>query len=491
MQKETLRLIFGLKIHLLRQQRGLTLQQLAEKTGTVVSYLHDIEKGKKYPSSDKIMALAAALDSSYDALVALGGMKQLQPIIDLLESEFFKTYPLELFGLKPEKILELLSDDPSRVSAFVSAMLKIARSYHLRRESLYSVALRSYQDMHDNYFPQIETAASDFRTAHAAFFEDKRNDTAAPLEQALLQVFNIRVDRAALPKQAELRRIRSYFNPDERILHLNAGFSPAQERFLLAREIGFQALGLTVRPYETIIQQAEHFDKLLHNFHASYFASALLMPPDALAEDIRRCAGQLEWNPAEWLDLLERYQVTPEMLLQRFTNVLPGLFGLKDLFFLRLEGNETLNHFTMTKELHLSGQQSPYATESGQHYCRRWVSVEILRELRVRGKKQVLAMAQISAYHQTDNEYCVISMAKPTYHNAKAGVSVTLGLRLTDDLRRLFKFVGDPSLIRKTVGSTCETCAMPDCESRAAAPVELEREAELEQVIQALKRLDQ
>jgi predicted transcriptional regulator len=100
-------------------------------------------------------------------------------------------------------------------------------------------------------------------------------------------------------------------------------------------------------------------------------------------------------------------------------------------------------------------------------------------------------MAQISAYHQTDNEYCVISMAKPTYHNAKAGVSVTLGLRLTDDLRRLFKFVGDPKLVRRAVGSTCETCAMPDCESRAAAPVELEQEAELEQVMQALKRLDQ
>ncbi|HOY07164.1 MAG TPA: helix-turn-helix domain-containing protein [Saprospiraceae bacterium] len=487
MQKDTLRLIFGLKIHLLRQQQGLTLQQLAEKTGTVVSYLHDIEKGKKYPSTDKIVALAAALHTTYDALVAVGGMKQLQPIIDLLESAFFKTYPLELFGLKPDKILEMLSDDPSRISAFLSTILKISRSYHMRRENLYSVALRSYQDMHDNYFPEIEAAARLFRESHPEFFSSP--PTVAPIEEALRQTYDIQVDRNTLPLQPELRRIRSYYSQGKRTLFLNAGFSVAQERFLLAREIGFQALGLTVRPYETIIQQAQHFDHLLHNFHASYFASALLMPPELLAEDIRRCAGQLEWNPAEWLGLLERYQVTPEMLLQRFTNVLPGHFGLKDLFFLRIEGNESLNHFTMTKELHLSGRQSPYATENG-HYCRRWVSVEILRELRVRGKQQVLAMAQISSYYQTENEYCVISMAKPAYQNAKSGVSVTLGLRLTDDLRRIFKFAGDPAIIRKAVGSTCETCAMPDCESRAAAPSELERETELANIALALKRLD-
>ena len=488
MKKETLRLLFGLKVHLLRQQKGLTLQQLAERTGTVVSYLHDIEKGKKYPSGDKIMVLAGALDTSYDALVSIGGMKQLQPIVDLLESEFFKTYPLEMFGLRPDRILELLSEDPSRISAFVSTILKIARSYHLRKENLYMVALRAYQDMHDNYFPEIESAANDFRARFPAIFTAGTEQRVDTLESALVAAYGIQVNRKAMAEKPELRRIRSWYSAAQKTLFVNKGLSVAQERFLLAREIGFQYLKITDRPYETIIQQAEHFDKLLHNFQASYFASALLMPAAQLAEDLRRCGAALEWKPEDWLALLQTYHVTPEMLMQRITNVLPGHFGIKDLFFLRIEGNEGVNYFNMTKELHLSGQQSPYATESGQHYCRRWVSIEILKQIRVT-KAPVLAMAQISAYHQTENAYFVMSMAKPGNNNPKAGVSVTLGLRLSDDLRRLFKFVGDPKLSRKSVGSTCETCAMPDCESRAAAPVEIERAAELEQLMAALKAL--
>jgi hypothetical protein len=489
MEKETLRLIFGLKVHLLRQQRGLTLGQLAEKTGTVVSYLHDIEKGKKYPSADKIMALASALGTGYDELVALGGMKQVQPIVDLLRSDFFRNYPLEVFGLRPEKVIEMMSGDPAKMSAFVSAVLKIARSYDLNRESLYMVALRSFQDMHDNHFPDLEEKARAFRAAHPAFFQTGAEQDAAALTRALAELHGIRVDRTALPAQPALRHIRSYFAPGKRLLHLNSGLSTAQERFLLARELGFQTLGITEnRPLETIIQQAENFDLLLHNLQASYFASALLMPPADLAEDIRRCGSQLEWQPGSWLALLQRYNVTPEMLLQRFTNVLPGQFGLKDLFFIRLQGNEALDHFAMTKELHLSGQQSPYATERDQHYCRRWVSVGILQQLRRPNGPEALAMAQISQYHDSSNQYVVLSMAKAPRPGG-GYTSVSLGLRLSDEVQRLFRFVGDPALVRKTVGSTCETCALPDCDSRAAAPVVLERQAALERTMQALANL--
>ena len=81
---DTVKLIFGLKVHYLRQQKGLSYQQLSESTGLAISYLHNIEKGKKYPKADKIITLARALNTDYNYLVSLDADKRLKPIVDLL-----------------------------------------------------------------------------------------------------------------------------------------------------------------------------------------------------------------------------------------------------------------------------------------------------------------------------------------------------------------------------------------------------------------------
>lgn len=483
MEKETLNLLFGLKVRMLRQQQGLTLQQLVEKSGVTLSFLHDIEKGKKRPSADKVMALAAALNTTYDHLVSVHANKQLKPIVDLLESDFFKNYPIQVFGLEPAKLIELLSTEPEKINALIGTILKIARNHHLTRENLYSVALRSHQDMHDNYFPDLEDAVQQFRKDTPILYGTPL--TTATLEGVLLDQFGIRVDRRQMSTRKELDGIRSWYSPEQQILFINEGFSSAQENFLIGREIGFQYLQIEQRPYETIIIKAESFEKLFQNFRASYFASALLMDENTVAEDIRRCASSLYWQPNDWLALSAKYNVTTEMLLQRLTNIFPKHFGIKDLFFLRIQGNATLNKFEMTKELHLSGQQSPYSNEGG-HYCRRWISIDILRRLRAGAQqKEVAVAAQISNYWGQENAYLCISMAKP----GGANVSITIGILVTDTLRRLFRFLDDPALLQKTVGVTCETCAMPDCEARAAAPIEIEKAQKQDEIGHLLKEL--
>ena len=64
-----LRLILGVKLRQLRNERDLSLSELAEKSGMSVSYLSEIEKGKKYPTPDKIIQLANAMSISFDDLV--------------------------------------------------------------------------------------------------------------------------------------------------------------------------------------------------------------------------------------------------------------------------------------------------------------------------------------------------------------------------------------------------------------------------------------
>ena len=53
--KETIRLIFGLKLRQIRQDKKLSLAQLSKQTGISQSYLNEIEKGKKYPKTEKIV----------------------------------------------------------------------------------------------------------------------------------------------------------------------------------------------------------------------------------------------------------------------------------------------------------------------------------------------------------------------------------------------------------------------------------------------------
>jgi transcriptional regulator with XRE-family HTH domain len=56
---DNVRLVFGLKLKQLRLDKGLSLSELSQKSGLSISYINEIEKGKKYPKSDKIIALAS------------------------------------------------------------------------------------------------------------------------------------------------------------------------------------------------------------------------------------------------------------------------------------------------------------------------------------------------------------------------------------------------------------------------------------------------
>lgn len=490
-QQAIIKMIFGFKAKYLRQQKGLSLEELAERAGLSKSYLHDIEKGKKYPKVDKINAMAQALEVDYDFMVSMRASKKLQPVIDLLTSDFIKEFPLELFGISPEKLFELFSNTPDKVNAFISTLFKITRNYQMQREHLYLAALRSYQDMYDNYFEGLESAVRRFREEFGV--RGALPYTTPFLEGLLREKFDVKTDRQAMVREKELKQQRSFYSAEYKTLFLNEGLSSAQENFLLGRELAFQYLKMAERPYFTRIVEADSFELLLNNFKASYFSVALLMDEEHMVEDIHALAQRPSWEPAAFLGLLDKYDVTPEMLLQRLTNLLPRHFGIKDLFFLRLVGDEELKRFRMTKELHLSQLHNPYANEMNEHYCRRWVSVNIIKKVKARQQLNnhtaPEADAQISHYWETPNRYLCISLAKPDFQNPSRGTSVTVGLLVNDTLRRLFRFLDSPELQARIVNTTCERCGISNCEARAAAPAVLEQQRKLEKIMVAGKRL--
>lgn len=484
-QQSIIKMIFGFKAKYLRQQHGLSLEELAERAQLSKSYLHEIEKGKKYPKVDRIHSLAKALGVDYDYMVSMRSSKKLQPIVDLLSSDFVKEFPLQLFGISPEKLFELFSNTPDKVNAFVTTIFKITRNYQMEREHFYMAALRSYQDLHDNYFPDLEQAVRDFRSEMG--LPPKGPLTTAQLEHLLAEAYHISVDYERMGHSAALKLQRSYFKESTRTLFVNTGLSSAQKNFLLGRELAFQFLALEERPYFTRIIEVDSFERLLNNFKASYFSVALLMEEMGMVADLQSFAKQYEWRPEGMHELLQKYNATPEMLLQRWTNLLPQHFGIKDLFFIRLVGAKGLQHFRMTKELHLSQMHNPYANQLNEHYCRRWVSVNLIKQQKTGGATARLPLvdAQISAYWQTPNRYLCLSMAKPDFHYPERGISVTIGLLINEQLRRHFRFVDSSSVPARLVHTTCERCGIADCEARAVAPVVLEQQRRREQIMQA------
>ncbi|MCG8328446.1 MAG: helix-turn-helix domain-containing protein [Chitinophagales bacterium] len=496
-EADIIKLLFGFKLKYLRQNKGLSLEELATQSGLSKSYIHDLEKGKKYPKVAKISTLANALEVEYDYLVSRRASKRMQPVVDLLTSDLLKEFPLGEFGVSTDKLVELLANTPEKVNAFIETIMNITRHYQLDREHLYFTALRSYQNLHDNYFPELEEAAS--TCCKALNIPSGQRLSLHILEDLLKKVYAISIDREQLSQQLDSENCRSYYAANKKVIFLRKGLSTAQERFILCRELGFQYLGLNPRPYETRILEVADFETLLNNFRASYFASALVMNEEEMIRDIEIWSNENIWNPNALSAILNKYEATPEMLLQRLTNLLPHHFGLSDLFFIRLQAPENLNHYRMTKELHLSRLHSPYANALNEHYCRRWVSVNIIKQARHTKQKDILIQAQVSQYpdiasphygRRSEASYLCLSMARTQANSEGAYSSVTLGLQVNEPLRARFRFLSDPNLATRVVNTTCERCSISDCEARVCPASALEEKTSSQKTLELLRMLD-
>ena len=485
---QVVRLIFGLKLRELRQERGFTPAELARACDVSVSYLNEIEKGKKYPKADKILGLSKVLGVSYDQLTSLTLSRRLEPISELLQSDLLKEFPLEMFGLDPLRIVELIADAPAKMNAFISTIFEIARNYEMRQESFFLAALRSYQEMHDNYFEELE---QDVRT----FCGEQNLNTQAPfdtrqLERVLVEKYGYTLNRQKLAEYASLGRLRSVFQPKTRTLLLRPGLSKAQEAFVLGREVAFNYLGLKERPYVNATFPVHSFDEVLNNFKASYFAGALLMEEESLVRDLQDFFGQTTWQPARLQAMLTKYDVSPEMFMQRITNLLPRYFGIQSLFFLRFDQPDAEAAYLLSKELHLSRLHNPHGNELHEHYCRRWIAIWLIQEARHKAQRETPAFsigAQRSRYPNED-EYLCLSLARAGAPGEPA-VSVTVGLLCDDNLRQKVQFLDDAAIIQKRVNETCERCSIPDCEVRAAPPVEIARRQRQRETADAINAL--
>lgn len=470
-ESDFIKTVFGLKLKQLRQKKNWSLQDLAVKTGLSKSYLNEIENGKKYPKHDKIIQLSDALNSTFDDLVSTKLDKSLAPFNEILQSDFFKEVPLELFGINKNNLISIISDAPKKVTAFINALIEISQNYNLGKERFYFAVLRSFQELYDNYFPEIEDKVSQFTEEN--HLQIDRNLKPDILANILIEKFNYTIQSEDFEKYDTLDNLRSLLIPEKRLLLLNRKLEKDQKTFILAKEIGFNVLELKVRPTTYSWLDFGSFEEILNNFYASYFAGALLISKEPAIEKTSEFFQQNIWNPKSFESLINTFTHSPETFYYRLTNILSAEMGIKDLFYLCLVKKKGSDKIQILKELHLNHQQAPHANAMNEHYCQRWIAVKNLHDLK---ENETLTDAQISHYKDQGISYLVISTSQRNPFSDGSNRSYCLGILLNSQTIKKMGFVKSPSLKTINVGVTCESCSIADCEIRQAPAVRLEKE---------------
>jgi len=68
-------------------------------------------------------------------------------------------------------------------------------------------------------------------------------------------------------------------------------------------------------------------------------------------------------------------------------------------------------------------------------------------------------------------------------------VSVSMGIRLDDNVRAKIKFLNHTNIPKREVNETCERCPSFDCKERMAAPTVLQRKRKNEAIRKAMLQL--
>lgn len=482
MKTDLMNIIFGMKVRKARTELGMSLSAFAKACRLSPSYLTEIEKGRKYPKRDKIFRISEVSGIDYDELVSI----RLAPPLTYLESAFTSPllgeFPLEEFGLDLGDLVEMLTRAPDKVSALLHAMVQIGRRYDMKEEHFLRAALRSHQELNDNYFGEIEESAETFA---------QQNNLTLPIDRATLETilhdqFNYTINNDKLAHDPDLSHYRSVVIKGRKPkLLINNILHQGQQKFLIAREIGHRTLRLKQRAYTSPPDVIESFEQVLNDFKASYFAGALMMPRDAILADIEHLFAQETWQPEIVVAMLEKYDATPEMLFYRLSELIPQHFGV-DLHFLRF--NDEDGNYRLIKQLNMNRLPLPSGFGLHEHYCRRWLTVRLIREM---GDQPLYAGAQISDFLNTEDRFLCFGFGRPLALTPNIKTSVILGFRITADLKHTIRFADDPDIPSRLLSETCERCPLtPDqCAERAVEPRIWRKQNALDQRRKSLRAL--
>ena len=351
-------LVFGQRLRHLRRAAGLTLVELGDRVGRAPSQLSLLENGHREPKLSLLRSLADALGTSVDELLSKKAPNrraeleiavekaQLDPIyqrLSLPPLKVGKRLPTEAL----EHVLALYEELKRRETQ------KVATPEEARKAN---AELRGMMRKHNNYFPEIEKAASDLL---------KRSGYhGGPLSEGLIQSIATHMGFGLKFVTDLPRSVRSVTDMKNRRIFLRReSLGMHSPRTILLQTLGHLTLGHS--------QPRDFADFLRQRVEANYFAAAVLVPEQTAVPFLQEAKSERDLAVE---DLRDVFSVSYEMAAHRFTNLATQYLDLVCHF---VRNDETGIIHKAYENDGLVFPTDPTGAIEGQRMCRYWAGRQV------------------------------------------------------------------------------------------------------------------
>jgi len=451
----TRKTLLGSKIRRLRQERGLTQAQAAERLGISPSYLNLIEHDERSVTVSLLLKLGQTFgvdlqELSDDAERRLAaGLR-----------EVFADPTLSRHAIDSDEIGKLVAATPKGAQAVID----IYRAWRSAREDAQALTLglpsgttrrvvlpaeeaRDFFEGRANYFGEIEAAAEALGASLGAGGSLRRNLTEALQTRHAISI--------SIEPQAAMGGALRRFDPKARTLRLSEVLPPPSRRFHLAYQLGL----LEARPVmDEAIAGAKlaspDSETLCRVGLANYLAGAVLMPYGPFLEAARATRYDIE-------ALMHRFGVSFEQAGHRLSTLQRPTDRGVPFFFVRIDiaGN-------VTKRFSAAGFHLSRFGGS----CPRWVTHEAFLT-------PGLIRTQIARLPDGATFFCLArTVERPggSFHAPASRHAVGIGCTLAD--ARSLVYADGLELERleavAEIGVGCRLCERADCRQRAFPPLQ-------------------
>ena len=345
-------LVLGRRLRHARRSRGLTLADLAERTGRPPAYLSRLENGRVEPRLGVLSDLAEALGTTTANLLDDSPPDRRAELeLALLRVQDHPAY--RELGLSPLKPSARLGDEAlEHLVALGQAVCERPPGAPDATESARQANSELRSQMRDghNYFADIERIATD--SLAAAGYPGSGPISERVLTE-LVSSHGLRIQRVAgLPRTA-----RSITDTRDRVIYIG---DQDDVKVRQARSVVLQTLGHFALEHS---DTSDFGDYLRQRIESNYFSAAVLAPEAPAVELLSEAKRQGDISVE---DLKETFYISYEMAAHRFTNLATVHLGLP-VHFLRTDAEGVISKayendglpFPVTSDGGLEGERVP------------------------------------------------------------------------------------------------------------------------------------
>lgn len=452
------KLIIGPRIKRLRGMLGLTQAEFARRLDVSATYVNLIERNQRPVSAAVLLKLAEEFDINVAELAQDVDASLVNDLVSALRHPVFggvqvsKTEIEDLVGASPEAMKAFLRLHERYTELALSTYsdanpLADREKVEILEESSRPVeTIRQFVHDQSNFFPELDTAASEFRDTLLS--SGRQIDTAIQDRLESRHKLRIRV----LPSTA-MPTSFTYFDRHRSGIDISELLHPSGRQFQLAFQLGLLEYGDLI---DQIVIRSEIKDEttigLARVSLANYFAAALLMPYDAF---LKACE-----DTRYDVDLLShRFGTSFEQTAHRLTTLQkPDARGIP-FFFLRIDAAGNVSKRFSAGRFHFSKFGGA---------CPRW---NIHRTFEQPGETltQLVQMPDETTYVSISK---AITRSRGHYGHPPARVAIGLGCdKAYADGLVYFERLGLDTQKPTPIGVNCYLCDRQNCASRAHAPL--------------------